>query len=86
MKWYERRDGEAIECGDGVCHRACGSCIGPAGPMGPRDPPGRRGRRALRGPKVFPALREFRDLPAPKAHKGLKVRRVRLAQPELRAG
>ena len=49
----------------------------------------------LRVPKAFrvprdlqeqQALREFRDLPAPKAHKGLKVRRVRLAQPGLRAG
>ena len=49
MKWYERRDGEAIECGDGVCHRACGSCIGPAGPMGPQGPTGATGAEGPRG-------------------------------------
>ena len=49
LKWYERRDGEAIECGDGVCHRACGSCIGPAGPMGPQGPTGATGAAGPQG-------------------------------------
>ena len=49
MKWYERRDGEAIECGDGGCHRACGSCIGPAGPMGPQGPTGATGAEGPQG-------------------------------------
>ncbi len=49
MKWYEQREGEARGCGDGGCHRACGSSIGPAGPMGPQGPTGATGAEGPQG-------------------------------------
>ena len=70
MKWYERRDGEAIECGDGVCHRACGSCIGPAGPMGPQGPTGTTGPEGPQGPQGIPGPQGIQGPTGPQGPQG----------------
>ena len=70
MKWYERRDGEAIECGDGVCHRACGSCIGPAGPMGPQGPTGATGPEGPQGPQGIPGPQGIQGPTGPQGPQG----------------
>lgn len=70
LKWYERRDGEAIECGDGVCHRACGSCIGPAGPMGPQGPTGATGPEGPQGPQGIPGPQGIQGPTGPQGPQG----------------
>ena len=70
LKWYERRDGEAIECGDGVCHRACGSCIGPAGTMGPQGPTGATGPEGPQGPQGIPGPQGIQGPTGPQGPQG----------------
>lgn len=70
LKWYERRDGETIECGDGVCHRACGSCIGPAGPMGPQGPTGATGPEGPQGPQGIPGPQGIQGPTGPQGPQG----------------
>ncbi len=70
LKWYEQREGEAHGCGDGVCHRACGSCIGPAGPMGPQGPTGTTGPEGPQGPQGIPGPQGIQGPTGPQGPQG----------------